>query len=123
MTRLYHYTCAHAAPHITRERWLQGNPHPWMPDAGPLVHLTDLDTPDRAALGLTSNILLCDRTEYRVVVSTQSAVHWPVFARTIQRHIRRALEDAPGAMPMHWYVVQGAPVAVFDIQPVRKALT
>lgn len=123
MTRLYHYTCAHAAEHIRRERWLQGNVHPLMPEAGPLIHLTDLDTPMRSALGLTSNILLCDRTEYRVTVSTSEAVHWPVFARTIPRHVRHELEDAPGAMPMHWYVVQGPPVAVFDIQPVRKALT
>jgi hypothetical protein len=123
VTRLYHYTCAHAAPHITRERWLQGNPHPWLPDAGPLVHLTDLDTPDRSALGLTSNILLCDRTEYRVTVSTSEAVHWPVFARTIPRHIRRALEEAPGAMPMHWYVVRDMPVGVYAIEPTRKALT
>jgi len=121
--RLYHYTCAHAAPHIERQRWLTGTPHPWMPDAGPLIHLTDLDTPDRNALGLTMNLIRCDRTEYRVTVSTTAAVHWPVFAHTIPREVRHALESAPGAMPMHWYVVQGMPVAVYSIEPVRKALT
>jgi hypothetical protein len=121
--RLFHYTCGHAAPHITRNRWIAGLHHPLLPDAGPLVHLTDLDTPDRAALGLTSNILMCDRTEYRVTVDPPFAVHWTRFARTIPREVRRALEEAPGAMPMHWYVVQGMPVGVYSIEPTRKALT
>lgn len=105
--RLYHYTCSHAALHIIKQRWLQANPHPLMPEVGPLIHLTDLDAPDRHGLGLTSYTLRCDRTEWRVTAVTSEAIHWPVFARTIPRHVREELESAPGALPMHWYVARG----------------
>jgi hypothetical protein len=105
--RLYHYTCSHAAPLIIQQRWLHANPHPLMPEVGPLIHLTDLDSPDRHGLGLTSYTLRCDRTEFRVTVVTSEAIHWPVFARTIPRHVREELESAPGALPMHWYVSRG----------------
>lgn len=101
--KLYHYTCSHSVPGIERDGVLKGRPWPFWPQAGPLVHLTDLDWPDRDALGLTSHTLGCDRTEYRVTVDAE-AEHWPVFARTLPRAVRFALEDGPGRRPMHWYV-------------------
>jgi hypothetical protein len=104
MTRLYHYTCSHSVSKIRALGQLVGNPHPWMPEVGPLIHLTDLEHPERLGLGLTSRIITCDRTEWRCVVETEAAQHWPRFARTIPRRVREALEAAPGALPMHWYV-------------------
>lgn len=107
--KLYHYTCSHALPGILRDGFLRPNINPLLDDLD-LVWLTDLDTPDRAALGLTSNILSCDRTEHRVEVDVE-AIHWPRFARRFPAEQRRPLEFAPGAMPMHWYVSE-TPVPV-----------
>ncbi len=113
--RFFHYTCAHSAPGIEKQRWLQGREWPFWTAAGPLVHLTDLDVPDRYGLGLTSNTLNCDRTEFRVTCWTTEAEHWPKFARTLPRPVRYELESADGALPMHWYVCR-MPVAVLHIE-------
>lgn len=101
--RLYHYTCSHGAEGIRKDLCLKGNPHPLMPESyGPLIWLTDLDSPDRQALGLTSRLLRCDRTTHRVTVDTELALHWPEFARTLSRRLRDLLEQ--DAKPIHWYV-------------------
>lgn len=100
--RLYHYTCRHSLAGIRADGLLRVNRQPVL-DGLELVWLTDLETPDRAALGLTSRVLQCDRTEHRVKVDA-GAVHWPVFARQLPATQRRSLELAPGALPMHWYV-------------------
>lgn len=93
MGRLYHYTCAHAAPLIERDGLLR--PHPQiLLDNTPLIWFTDLEEPDRQALGLTSLTLNCDRTAYRVVVDLE-ATHWPKLARQFPAG-RRQLEFAPG---------------------------
>lgn len=118
---LYHYTCRHRAAFIRRERMLKGNPHPWLLDVGPLIHLTDLDQPDRLALGLTSNILTCDRTEFRVTVETDVAERWSVFARTIPRRVREGLETAPGALPAHWWVAR-MPLPIVDVDDVAAVV-
>lgn len=102
--RLWHFTCSHSAAGITRERVLRPHRHPYLRE--PLLWLTDLDSPAfRDALGLTSYILKCDRTEHRFSVLTDAAVWWPTYARSrINPQCRRALENAPGVMPAHWWV-------------------
>lgn len=114
--KLYHYTCGHSIESIRKQRWVLPNGHPLLPSAGPLVHLTDLEEPDRIGLGLTSYTLNCDRTEYRVTVSTFDAVRWPEFARSLSRTIRDRFENYPGALPMHWWVAS-TPVAVLAVTP------
>lgn len=105
---LYHYTCDYGRKGITEDQALRGNPHPFLPDAGPIIWLTDLDAPDVAALGLTGQTISCDRTRYRFVVETDRALHWPRAARVLcTPAVRRAFDWAPGAMPMHWWVVIG----------------
>jgi hypothetical protein len=114
---LYHYTCAHGAAGIRRDRQLVGNPHPYLLEAGPLIHLTDLERPDRYGLGLTSYGLGCDRTAYRVTVATESAGHWPVFARAMRREVRERFEACPGALPMHWWIGR-EPIPVLTVEAV-----
>lgn len=113
--KLYHHTCAHSAEKIRAERWLK----PWrqgqLGDVE-LVWLTDLDTPDRNALGLTSHTLKCDRTEYRVTAVTSDAQRWVSYARTLPLETRRSLELEPGALPMHWWVCL-LPVPILDVTP------
>jgi hypothetical protein len=78
------------------------------------VWLTDLEVPDRKALGLTSDLLDCDRLEHRVVVDVE-AEHWPRYARRLPLELRRRLELAAGARPMHWYVSEHpVPVAACE---------
>ena len=104
---LYHYTCSHAAPGIIeRGRVLPlsdlysgaGVP-PW----GLFAWFTDLDTPHREGLGLTSSLLACDRTAHRFEVTDTTEVE-----RWVNVHWYypwgSELESAPGAMPMHWWV-------------------
>jgi hypothetical protein len=113
--RLYHYTCSCAAPLIRESRWLQPNPQVQLPDAPALIWLTDLDTPDIPALGLTSLTLKCDRTEYQVTAVTTDAAPWSTYAKRMPRKARDVIEASPGALPMHWWVSE-LPVPILDIR-------
>ena len=119
MSTLYHYTCDHAAPLIRESGTvlslaaLNAGGRPGMPPWGMFSWFTDLDTPDRNGLGLTSNILDCDRTAHRFTVADATEVeqwvniHWSHPWGSV-------LESAPGALPMHWWVAT-EPVPV--VQP------
>lgn len=120
MTVLYHFTCDDGARGVRRDRCLRPNPNT-QPGLPPVVWLTDLDVPDRAALGLTSNVLGCDRTRWRVTVDCD-AEPWPVFARGLSFASRRGLEFAAGALPMHWWVTRG-PVPVVRVDRVAGRAT
>jgi hypothetical protein len=100
---LYHYTCRHSLAKLTAAADVFGTMvlEPMSP--GGLLWLTDLETPYREALGLTSMILNCDRTEYRLEVMDPSTVQRWVDVRRQYPGLRE-LELAPGVMPMHWYV-------------------
>lgn len=110
---LYHFTCRCSLAGIRRDGFLRPFPHPLMrrysiPGAeaiGGLVWLTDLEVAWREALGLTSKILKCDRTEHRFQAADEStAVPWTKFRRRVHATVRAALEEAEGAMPAHWFV-------------------
>jgi hypothetical protein len=97
---LFHYTCDHGHQGIG-----EGPAGILLPNDG-LVWLTDLESPVREALGLTSHTLSCDRTQYRYR-ATAALAHvrpWTEARRQVRREVREALEAAPGAMPMHWWV-------------------
>lgn len=103
--RLWHFTCSHSVASINRLGSLRPHPHPLLERS--LVWLTDLEEAWREALGLTSHTLMCDRTEHRFeAIDTSTAVWWPTYARQhrIPAHVRSALEDEPGVMPVHWWV-------------------
>lgn len=99
----YHYTCLdHGLPGIRETGQLQ--PHGI---AAALVWVTDLEVPVRDALGLTSHVLDCDRTEARVLVPAHPAIEpWWRWRRAHPEHRAwaRELEDSPGARPAHWFV-------------------
>jgi len=100
---LYHYTCSdHGLPNIAATGVLE--PRGVL---ARLVWLTDLATPNRDALGLTSHLLDCDRTEIQLRVPWHRSIRpWWVWRRAHPEH--RAwtteLELAPGARPAHWFV-------------------
>jgi hypothetical protein len=109
---LHHFTCSHGAAGIRRDGKVIPHPQPVLRGLE-LAWFTDLDTPDRAGLGLTSLTLKCDRTEHRFITeNSDEFVWWPRAVRILglQRE-RRYLEEAPGALPAHWYVAS-RPVAV-----------
>lgn len=107
-TVLYHYTCAqHGEAGIRRNGKVL--PH-YQPLLGyPLLWLTDLDTPDMWALGLTNYSLCCNRTEVRVSVAPHDdsgntlVAPWWHFARDhVDRFVRDLLEDK--GLPLRWWV-------------------
>lgn len=113
MSPLYHYTCSCSLDGIRRDGFLRPYPHPLMrryplPGAEPiagLVWLTDLEVAWREALGLTSKVVKCDRTEHRFQAADEStAVPWIKFRRRVHAAVRAALEEAEGALPAHWFV-------------------
>lgn len=106
--RLFHFTCGHGLAGISHDGATRPHPQPMLRGCPPITWLTDLDVPDRAALGLTSVLLSCDRTRYRLDVDADDVtalLHWPAAAREwrIQRPVRDLLECG-GAMPVHWWV-------------------
>ncbi len=105
--KLYHYTCRDRYAMIRGSGLLRAN-QPHLRKIPPAVWLTDLETPDRLGLGLTSFMLRCDRTEHRVIVELPGEPplwHWPRWAH---KHLalgdRDALELNPGVLPMHWWL-------------------
>lgn len=100
--RYYHYTCSHQVEQIRASGVLRPWPQPVLGGIE-LIWLTDMDVPERAALGLTSNSLHCDRTEHRIAVECD-ALRWVRWCRRLPIDQRRTLEYAPGAMPMHWWL-------------------
>ena len=102
MTGLYHYTCRDGAKAIAADGWtLRPNRVPFG-----LLWLTDLATPDRLALGLTSHALTCDRTAVQLRVAPGVPVRWVDWCRSVRlpRVVRDELELAPGAQPLRWWV-------------------
>lgn len=124
--RLYHYTCAHSINGLRRTHSLMPNRNPVLGGLE-LAWLTDLDQPDVNGLGLTSHLISCRRTEYRVVVEAEpdvQVIHWPAFARELLRHERYrtgvlALHEPAGVLPMHWWVSSSA-LPVVELEPVSR---
>lgn len=118
--RLYHYTCDHGRQGIGDTGVLvsaatqAGRDDLLFPAL--VVWLTDMATPDRNALGLTSNILSCDRTRYRYrVTDATTAIPWTQYARLVPRWVREELEGAPGTRPVHWWIsLTSVPVEIAD---------
>lgn len=106
LPRLYHYTCEHSAPDILRDGFLEPHGLPGLP---PVVWLTDLDAPVVEALGLTSIMLRCDRTAWRfevdrALVDPDMIHRWVGVRRQFPPDYVTGLEEADGAMPMHWWL-------------------
>jgi hypothetical protein len=110
--RLYHYTCSHTRPVVGTRGMLRPNPHPWLGVS--VLWLTDQDAPDRRGLGLTSNMLQCDRLEFRYIVEAGDAKRWNDYAASVSLRARMILESASGARPDTWWVIDHAVLGVLD---------
>lgn len=121
MTVLYHYTCRHGYDAlqdggIVKPAVVQ-NPTRANVWTGLFAWFTDLTPPIREPLGLTANFTACDRTEFRYRVDDPDSPDiepWHVVARRLPVELRRSLEEAPGAMPMHWWVSQSNVAVTYD---------
>jgi hypothetical protein len=118
-SRLFHYTCFHGATKIRDDDSIR--PANSLPEkltyamlppetqdtakaiAG-LCWFTDLNPPDRDALGLTMLSLTCDRTSFgfEVIPDWRVVQWWPIVRRNYK--ILWPLETHDGAMPAHWFV-------------------
>lgn len=128
---LYHYTCVHSRRQIGDagilkpagsliDAELDGSPESM---AARFVWLTDLRTPVRDALGLTSVLLKCDRTQYRYRVGDhETALPWIEVRRmAIAKGFGPQVEalESGDARPRHWWVSPW-PVAV-ELDSYRPA--
>ena len=121
----YHYTCDHGHHGITVDGTLlptrelidpsvyQQTPA-WRRALLDLIWLTDLDAPDRAALGPTSHSLTCDRTRHRWRAIDYTPMRYTAIRRDLPQQTRRELESATGVLPMHWWVAYTPVPAVYD---------
>lgn len=118
---LYHYTCSHGNLAISRDGMVRplvsilNNSALTVPTSAHFAWFTDLDVPHREALGLTSNILNCDRTEHRFRVTDRSGMARWIDIRRLRPDLWH-LEDAPGAMPQHWWVATEPVPVVASLQ-------
>lgn len=121
----WHYTCSHTRAQIgdagelrplrqlVAAEKLRDWPQ-WRQAQADMIWLTDLDTPLAGALGLTSNILGCDRTEHRYRVVNYTPMRYLTIRRDLPARLREDLENAPGAMPAHWMVAYTPVPVVYD---------
>lgn len=111
--KLWHYTCSHYQSVMGWNAALR-------PGLDGYVWLTDLDNPNVAGLGLTSQILDCDRTEHRYrVVDDRTARPWTEERLRIPRAFVEALESVPGVLPRHWWVARTLVPVTYD--PIRRS--
>lgn len=98
---LWHYTCDHGHEKIQAQANLILRPSP----VTGMLWLTDLNPAPRAALGLTMNLITCDRMKHRYLVTdTDGILPWVQLRRAVHPRLAAALEEADGVMPMHWWV-------------------
>lgn len=114
---LYHWTCAHSAVQIRNSRTVQTH-YRWS-------WWTDIATPGqrmRAATGLTSNLLGCDRTEYRCTAADPRLLQpWTEHREQVDLDLVLSLEGVPGARPDRWWVAL-TPVPVSSVRRMRPGV-
>jgi hypothetical protein len=91
-----------------------------MPGRPALVWLTDLDTPDADALGLTTSYIACDRTEYRYRVTDHAGViTWAEWVDLQRPRYDLTFVSAftMGRRPRHWWVADVPVPVVYDPRP------
>lgn len=126
--RLFHYTCTHGRnalgpggtliPVVLQRPDAVAMINPAARALLGMVWATDMAAPDVWALGLTRDTIQCDRTRYRYSVPAASFYRWGRVRHNMEPALVDALELAPGAEPVHWWVafepVEGA---VYDPHP------
>lgn len=121
----WHWTCSHRAAKIAATGVLQPNPHPVLRDL-PITWLTTSRLATRAALGLSSKTLSCDRMSHLFQVEEADeplVLSWtelkaePAFEDYLP--MARRLEAVRGTRPVVWAVTL-EPVHVFEVALPRQ---
>lgn len=113
---LYHYTCCHSVPGILRAGMvLYPHEHPLLPELGPVVWLTDLEALTNVrAVGLTSETIGCDRTEFRFAATATDIAGLSWWPRVRGRCRPRVVDDLEAfGWPERWWIAT-EPVTVTD---------
>ena len=112
----YHYTCDHGRRSIGDSGNLK--PH-GIGDMPVVVWMTDLADPDVIGLGLTSEILSCERWTYRYrVTDERPVVPYAEIQHSIHPRAQLALHHL-GSLPQHWFVSFRPLSAIYDPIGVR----
>ena len=121
----WHYTCEHGRKEIGETGRLisataLAGPQrfalmpKWQQLIASIIWLTDMDLPDRAALGLTRNTITCDRGAHRYRVVDYMPIRYVDHRRELPKRMRDELESAPGVRPMHWWMAYTPVPVVYD---------
>lgn len=112
----YHYTCDHGRRCIGDSGKLM--PH-GSEDMPLVVWMTDLAEPDIIGLGLTSEILPCERWTYRYrITDERSVLPYTEIQHLIHPQVQLSLHHA-GSLPQHWFISFQPLSAVYD--PIEVA--
>lgn len=121
MTTLYHYTCEHGWASLGNSGQLESVAQQTLTPLDPAwwqfwyVWLTDLEQPDKHALGFnTTNPLGCDRTQFRYRVTDNTRCYPWADVRRLHTNAH-LLEVAPGAQPDHWWISPDPVPVVLDL--------
>lgn len=111
--QLYHHTCEHAARRIVADGGLlRPNVQPQLGGLQ-LLWLTTSSRPARAALGLTSHTLCCDRTAHTFrLLDPVDVMPWAQLREQLPATLTRPLEAARGARPALWFVTSREQIGV-----------
>lgn len=122
--RLFHYACRdHTLRALGDRGVLRPARHPSVATSQRVLWLTDMDPPERDALGLTSEVFLkCDRLEVRYVVETDSAIPWNEWKVGRVPPSEIALLESCGAQPSRWFVSTVSVLGVRDRSYQPKAV-
>lgn len=104
--RLYHFTCDdHGLPGILATGRIQPRRQILLPEAGPIIWLTDLNQvhiPE--LLGLQSSSIRCNRLDNRFTVEPRYAIPWREFV-AVHRLDPFVVADLEfERTPEHWWV-------------------
>lgn len=122
---LWHYTCRHGLAGIEKTGTvlsLAGMSMRSISAFDQVAWFTDLDYPDRDALGLSMRDLNCDRARHRFRVLDDSLVT-PWIHAPLRRHPSRfgyLLETSPGALPRHWFIATEPVPVTRDERPTLE---
>ena len=117
-TRLFHFTCAHAAPRIVHDGVVIPYPQPMLGGVA-LSWWTTSSRPEAVALGLAGRSLVkCDRMEFRFRADVDDVVPWTLARVDFPAGAVHRLEAARGARPSLWFVAT-EPVRV-DPAPMAR---
>lgn len=102
MSRMFHFTCDHGFEGIKQLGYVAPNWHPLL--GMKVAWFTDLETPNAETVGLTSNLLNCDRLAHSVEVDPSRVRRWLGSGEQASTPPLIQADLHRGSDPSHWWI-------------------